>query len=393
MAEDTTTTSTEDQQEGLERLLADERSLRSFTEQVLDCRQIELEVAEVENKKLLKKIDQLTRELSESKAQLLDAQAQVKSKDRNLQEAGDQIFRLQSQREDITESDARDAYKALCDKIQRWVENRLPITLEAVSSGQSKKPPPAQATKFLSLLREPAKRCLSVNLGDEYHVVAAIMYYLWLAFFSKPFYCPLDDSTEDATLLWLLGIESAMAKSRNAEQCREWRSETLLALSAQKSFKSRRESYIYLISKDLSSYLIPIFPSISPLELQNSVRKAIVQPAADLAHRLHTSVNVFWLKWPLKTASTRLEVYECFNLADGGRVTDLSGTSPESPSRRNIRYLFDIAPGLFVERVEGGRKMPLKAICRPKVLIHGSENQVSHRATLLTWLYSATRGG
>lgn len=215
MAEDTTATAMEDQQESLERSLADERSLRSFTEQVLDCRQIELEVAEAENKKLLKKIDQLTRELSESKAQLLEAQAQVKSKDRNLQEAGDQIFRLQSQREDITESEARDAYKALCDKIQRWVENKLPITLEAVSSGQIKKPPPAQATKFLSLLREPAKRCLSVHLSDEYHVVAAIMYYLWLAFFSKPFYCPLDDSTEDATLLWLLGIESAMAKSRS----------------------------------------------------------------------------------------------------------------------------------------------------------------------------------
>ncbi|KHO00179.1 uncharacterized protein MAM_02102 [Metarhizium album ARSEF 1941] len=391
MAGDGSATAPGGQQESLERLLNDERNLRSFTEQVLDCRQIELEVAESENKRLFKKIDQLVKELSESKAQLFEARAQVKSKDRNLQEAGDHIFRLQSQREDITESDARDAYRALCDRIQRWVENRLPVTLEAASSGQTKKPPPAQATKFLSLLREPAKRCLSVHLSDEYHVVAAILYYLWLAFFSKPFYCPLDDSTEDATLLWILGTESAMAKSRNAEHCREWRSETLLALCTQKSFKSRRESYIYLISKDLSSYLTPVFPKISLVELQNSLRKAVVQPAADLAHRLHTSVNVFWLKWPLKTASTRLEVYECFNLADGGRVMDLGGTSPESPSRRNIRYMFDIAPGLFVERVDGGRKLPLKAICRPKVLIHSSESHVSHRATLLTWLYSATK--
>ncbi|OAA47028.1 hypothetical protein NOR_02664 [Metarhizium rileyi] len=387
MAEATTATATEGQQKNLEDLLKDERALRNFTEQVLDCRQVELEAAEVENEILVKKLDHVTKELSESKGQLLEARAQLKSKDRNLQEAGDQIFRLQSHREDITESDARDAYKALCDKIQRWVENRLPLTLEAVSASQIKKPPPGQASKFLSLLREPAKRCLSVHLGDEYHVVAAILYYLWLAFFSKPFYCPLDDSTEDATLIWILGTESAM----DAEQCREWRSETLIALSTQKSFKGRREAYTGLISKDLSSYLLPIFPKTSFIELQGSLCRSVVQPAADLAHRFHTSVNMYWLKWPLKTASTRLEVYECLNLADGGRVVNFSGTSPESPSRRNIRYLFDVAPGLFVERVEGGRKLPLKAICRPKVLVHGSEGQVSHRSTLLTWLYSATR--
>lgn len=205
-------------QKDLETLLNDERTLRTFTEQVLDCRQIELEVSEVENKRLLKKIDLLTKELSETRTQLLEARAHLKTKDRNLQEAGDQIFRLQSHRQDITESEAREAYKALCDKIQRWVENRLPLTLEGISSGNLKKPSPAQAAKFLSLLREPAKRCLTIYHSDEYHIAAAISYYLWLAFFSKPFYCPLDDSTEDATILWIVEIESAMAKFRGMRQ-------------------------------------------------------------------------------------------------------------------------------------------------------------------------------
>lgn len=214
MADDKGTSAANGKQKSVETLLKDEQTLRCFTEQVLDCRQLELEVSEVENKRLLKRIDHLTKELSETKAQLLDVQTQVKTKDRNLQEAGDQIFRLQSHREELTESDARDAYKALCDKIQRWVENRLPTTLEAVSSSHAKKPAASLAAKFLSLLREPGKRCLAVHHGDEYHVVAAIMYYLWLAFFSKPFYCPLDDTTEDSTILWILGIESSMAKSR-----------------------------------------------------------------------------------------------------------------------------------------------------------------------------------
>ncbi|KAK2593280.1 hypothetical protein QQS21_009004 [Conoideocrella luteorostrata] len=389
MAEDKPPQSTK-KPKGSEERLQDERTLRQFTEQVLDCRQMELEMAEAENKRLLKNLDNLSKETAEIKAQLLEARNQLKTKDRNLQDAGDHIFRLQPYREDITESEAREMYKAMCDKVQRWVENRLPATLESLSASQVKKPPAQQAAKFLSLLREPGKRCLAVRHGDEYHIVAGIMYYLWLAFFSKPFYCPLDDSNDESTLLWIAGIETAMSKSRGVERFREWRSETLAALSSQKSFQSRRESYLHLISKDLSSYLTVAFPKLTTAELQSSLRKAVIQPAADLTHRLHTSVNVFWLKWPLKTASSRLEVYECANLADGGRIIDLSGTSPNSSCRRDAKYLFDIAPGLFVERVEGGRKMALKSICRPKVLIHASEGQVAHRSTLLTWLYNAT---
>lgn len=161
-------------------------------------------------------------------------------------------------------------------------------------------------------------------------------------------------------------------------------------MSSQKAFKSRRDAYLYRLSRDLSSYLAVIFPKIPTLELQISLRKAIVQPAADLAHSLQTSTNIFWLKWPLKTASSRLEVYECTNLADGGRTMDLSGTSPGSTTRRHTKYLFDIAPGLFVERIEGGKKMALKSICRPKVLIYAGEGPVPHKSTLLTWLYNAT---
>ena len=160
-------------------------------------------------------------------------------------------------------------------------------------------------------------------------------------------------------------------------------------MCSQKSFTSRRESYLSLISKDLSSCLKAAFPKMSALDLQNSLEKAIVQPAADLAHRLQTATNIFWLKWPLKTASSRLEVYECLDLANGGRVLDLSGTSPSSLCRQNIKYLFDIAPGLFVERVEGNKKAALKCLCRPRVLIHSLESQVAYRSNMMTWLFEA----
>ncbi|KAG5916654.1 hypothetical protein E4U53_004287, partial [Claviceps sorghi] len=293
-------------------------------------------------------------------------------------------------RQDLTEAEARDAYKTLCGKVQRWVENRLPDALDALAAGRLKRASPPQAARFLSLLREPARRCLAVPEGDEYHVVAAIMYHLWHGLFSKRFYCPLDDGGGDSTMAWILGVLDAMRKTRDIERCREWRSETLAALCSQKSFKPRRDSYLHLLSKDLASYLAVLFPSMSALELQSSLRKTIVVPAADLAHSLHTSINIFWLKWPLRTASSRLEVYECTNLADRGRIMDLSGTSPESATRRHAKYLFDIAPGLFVERIEGGKKMALKSICRPRVLIHAGEGPVPHKPTLLTWLHNAT---
>ncbi|KAG6007350.1 hypothetical protein E4U21_006054 [Claviceps maximensis] len=372
-------------QKSLQQQLHDEKSLRRFAERVVDCRQQELQKAEAENDRLRRKVEHLARETHDLKAQL-------RARERNLQDAGDHIFRLQLPRDDLTEAEARETYKALCGKVQRWVENRLPETLEAVLGGQhqARKAPAQQAARFLSLLREPGRRCLAVHEGDEYHVVAGIMYYLWLGLFSRPFYCPLDDKGDDSTMVWILGVEAAMGKTRDVERCREWRSETLTALCSQKSFKSRRDSYLQLLSKDLSSYLAVLFPKIPPSELQNSLRKTIIQPAADLAHSLHTSINVFWLKWPLKTASSRLEVYECTNLADGGRVMDLSGTSPESNTRRHAKYLFDIAPGLFVERIEGGKKMALKSICRPKVLIHAAEGPVPHKPTLLTWLHNAT---
>ncbi|KAG5985908.1 hypothetical protein E4U54_005743 [Claviceps lovelessii] len=386
------------QQKSLQEQLQDERTLRRFTERVLDCRQQELQHAEAENERLRKKLEQLARETH-------DVKAQLRAKERGLQEAADHIFRLQVPREDITEAEARETYKALCGKVQRWVENRLPGTVEAVLAGHGhghgpgpgpgpgqrvKKPSAQEAARFLSLLREPGRRCLAVHEGDEYHVVAGIMYYLWLGLFSRPFYCPLDDAGEDSTMAWILDVEAAMGKTRDVERCREWRCETLTAICSRKSFKSRRDSYLHLLSKDLSSYLAVLFPKIPAPKLQSSLREAIVQPAADLAHSLHTSISIFWLKWPLKTASSRLEVYECTNLADDGRIMDLSGTLPESSARRHAKYLFDIAPGLFVERIDGGKKMAIKSICRPKVLIHAGEGPVPHKPTLLTWLHDAT---
>lgn len=137
------------------------------------------------------------------------------------------------------------------------------------------------------------------------------------------------------------------------------------------------------MSEDLAFVLSPVVPGASHADLQSSVRRTIVEPAADFAQRLQLAPSIFSLKWPARNASSRLEVYECINLASGGRVLDVASSAL---ARQRVTYLFDVAPGLFVERVELGKKAPLKAVCRPNVLVYAGDGEVPQRPTLIRWL-------
>ncbi|KAI9163216.1 hypothetical protein HJFPF1_04817 [Paramyrothecium foliicola] len=371
----------------LEAKLKEEIRLRQYTEEVLDSRQQELENQESENTQLRKKLEHLQKELSE-------ARAQSKTKTKQLQDAKDQIFQMQPQRKDITDTEAHDMYKSLVGSVQRWVENRLKAILDDFETNRLRtRPSPVQATRFLSLLRESAKRCIMIDQADEYHVMAIIMNYIWHALYSKSFYCPLDDTEDNATLLWLDQLESSMSRlPRDVATCRQWRSETLAALSSQQPFKTRRNKYLSIISEDLASILSVVVPKLPPTELQTSLRRTIIEPAAELAHKLHLASNVYTLRWPARNPWGRLEVYDCLNLASGGTILDLSGTTSSSPSRRKVSYMFDIAPGLFVERIEGGKKMTMKAVHKPSVLVHGGEGDVVQRATVMRWVWDNSNG-
>lgn len=395
--------------ESTEQKLEDEIRLRKYTEDVLDGRQMELERQEVENQRLRSEIEELRKQLSDTQSHLSEARSQIVSKDRQLSDTKDQIFRLQPTRGTITEAEATEAYRGLCGNVQRWVENRLRPILDDLDNGRLVgRPPPSEASRFVSLMREAAKRGLNTDQSDIYHVIAIIMNYLCIVFFSRSFYSPLDDYEGDATSVFIDELETAMSRLPRGKtvqrqvntlrqvdsdcpvepaQCREWRSETLAALTSQQSFKTRRAKYINLVASDLCSLMAAVVPKASTSDLQGSLRRTIVEPAADLAHQLHLSPSVFSLKWPARGAWSRLEVYECLDLANGGHVIDLTGTRPGSPTRRNVTYLFDVAPGLFVERVEGGKKSPLRAIRRPSVLIFAGEIEVPESSTVLKWLW------
>ncbi|KAF4984271.1 hypothetical protein FZEAL_483 [Fusarium zealandicum] len=371
----------------LEERLAGETHLRRFTEDVLDSRQQEIESKETETNQLLAKVEILKKELADTQRQLADARSQTKNKTKQLQDARDQIFHLQPSRKDITEAEAKEAYKNLCGNVQRWVENRVADVIDDLESGRLKAAPPA-ASRFVTLLREQSRRNLNADQSDEYHIMGVIMNYLYVALFSKSFYCPLTDTEEDGTLVWIDELENTLSRlPRDVAHCRQWRTETLTALVHQPIFKSRRARYLSRVTDDMTSLLSVVAPRTPSAELHSSIRRSIVEPAADLVHQLHLASSIFSLKWPARTAASRLEVYQCLNLASGGMVLDMAGTKENSPARRNVSYLFDVAPGLFVERIEGGKKLALKAIAKPTVLVNDRGGEVPQNPTVMRWLW------
>ncbi|KAI1069690.1 hypothetical protein LB507_008468 [Fusarium sp. FIESC RH6] len=372
---DLTSEQASSQVHGLEDRLTSETHLRRFTETVLDSRQQEIEDREMEKDELALRVETLQQQLTSTQRQLAEAQ--------------DQVFRLQPRRKDITESEAKDAYKTLVGNVQRWVENRAGPVIDDLESGRlATRAVPPEGSRLATLLREQSRRCISVSQTDEFHIIGAIMNYLHITMFSKSFYCPLDDGEDGGTSTWIDELENTMSRlQRDVAQCREWRSETLTALTHQPTFRARRQRYINFVVDDLTSLLSTIAPRTTPADLQSSVRRSIVEPAADLVHQLHLASSIYSLKWPARSASSRLEVYQCFNLANGGTILDLSGTKPASPARRNVMYLFDVAPGLFVERIEGGRKLGLKAIAKPTVLVTNAGGDVSQGSTVMRWLW------
>lgn len=197
----------------LENKLADETRLRQYTEQVLDTRQLELEASEAARHKLEIEMKRLKGELSKVQDQLSDARGHTKTKEKQLSDAKDHIFRLQPTRKDITDAEAVESYRILCGNIQRWVDNRMKNILDDLDFGRLRaRTAPAQATRFVSFVREAAKRGLDLDQSDLYHVIPVIMNYLSLVFFSKSFYCPLDDYEGDATLAFINDLETTMGR-------------------------------------------------------------------------------------------------------------------------------------------------------------------------------------
>ena len=142
------------------------------------------------------------------------AKAHIQLQSAQLDEVKDHLFRLEPRQGDLTESEAKSIYADMCKGIQRWVDSRM-SSLDATGGVRVGGSPDAlQAYRFVSLLREHGRRCIYTDQSDDYHVFAIIMNYLWLALFSRFFYCPLDDLDGETIQTWMERVETTMTERR-----------------------------------------------------------------------------------------------------------------------------------------------------------------------------------
>lgn len=129
-----------------------------------------------------------TQQQNATTAELRETLDKLKATSDELDAARDHVFRLQPQRADLTESEAKDSFNALYQAVRRLVRSRLKPALDALSKGRlhSCRPVPDQAEAFQGLVREAARSCHNVVGADEYQVTAVVMEFLDREVFGKP---------------------------------------------------------------------------------------------------------------------------------------------------------------------------------------------------------------
>ena len=113
-------------QESLNQSDINERMLKETREKAINIRTEALSCVN----RIEPQVETLKLELARVNGQLVDAQGRTKTKERQLSDAKDHIFRLQPARKDITDSEAVESYRVLCGNVQRWVDNRMKGVLD-----------------------------------------------------------------------------------------------------------------------------------------------------------------------------------------------------------------------------------------------------------------------
>jgi len=183
---------------------------------------------------------------------------------------------------------------------------------------------------------------------------------------------------------------------------RAWRSETYTALVNRRKFKNQRSHQAKVLTQSLTSMLQILVPGASPQELSISIRKTIIEPSLNLAHKMQLSTNRIFLDWtPLqnldysnrRTQPFEYSLYENVNLLAHGKTLKFPDHQI-APARDDIKYIFDIFPALVYQKVKADAYAEPKVLKKAKVLVavveEGKEWQRSGtegaEGTLLGWL-------
>lgn len=337
--------------------------------------------------------DYLNEALDSRQEEIHDLERKLAQAQEELSRAQDHIFRLQPQRIEITESEATRRFEAIISQTTTWVMNMLDPILQDLDSGvlEDLIPPKRGGERIFSLMHDAAKDNYRIQDSDEYHFVAIIMQYLLQHILDRPFYCsPTEDPRENGEKLFIDGVFAAMVRlPRDLSHCRDWKSETLTALSSQPSFKEDQAQDIQDLSSDLTEVLLPVLPvrRTRSGDLQDSVRTSIIEPSVKLAQELQLATKIYRINWPARVPRHgQLDTanYTFQSLSDGGKVW----TPSQSPGRRGKRSmptcLFATSPGLYVADAEAAGRSPQRVLVKPKLLVYDGE--VEKTETVLSWL-------
>lgn len=141
--------------------------------------------------------------------------------------------------------------------------------------------------------------------------------------------------------------------------------------------------------------MLEIFLSSSDLrrsKLRVSIQETIVEPALDLAHKMHLSANSFELKWTKHSKSRRVDRPLLDTRSCGFECIQRSGKSVKPPAAdgRPMMYLFDHFPALIMQEAKTDGFGPDKVLKIGKVLVAFPKEEdglvYSSLKPNLTWL-------
>ncbi|KAH8804542.1 hypothetical protein F5884DRAFT_417434 [Xylogone sp. PMI_703] len=291
---------------------------------------------------------------------------------KDLSDAQDFVFSLQPRQTNITESEASSEYNSLCGMVQQWVETNVGDALYERDMHREKIYPHA-AKELLDLISKPGKQAFVYLDTDEYNIVSAIMKFLCVEIFDRPFFCPI----EDGAVKILSSVEKAMRNMeprRDLSTIRLWRSETYAAVCQRPDFPEFRRQRTMQLTDQLTTLMSVIVPRAEKRRLHVSIQNNIVKPAMALAHRLHLSVDRYSLEWstfskiPLEARSHAPKdfmEYESLNIVQGARVVRFPLPNP----RCTFTYLLDMSPALVYYEAKADAWGEAKILKKARMLI------------------------
>ncbi|KAF4636896.1 hypothetical protein G7Y89_g1185 [Cudoniella acicularis] len=301
---------------------------------------------------------------------------QVISLRKELSDAHNFIFSLQPRREQITESEAATEFKSLYASVEEWVETKLgDDIMEAMI--KKVRPSAKPARNFINFTTHAGQEATGCSGTDEYNVITMIMNFLCVEIFDKDFYCPIEDGGMEFLTSILTSMRN-LEPRRDMATWRHWRSELYTALANRHEFADQRQRASARLVSELTNMLAIFVPEADKKVLGASVKTTIIEPALNLAHKLHLSVNKFSLEWShfMRTRPEERPLdpkyflpFECVDLARSGKVLKPQAFENSGP----ITYLFDLSPALVFEAVKADSFAEPKVLKRQRILVVASK--------------------